>query len=77
MAILYRITDTFLTFYLVKGISVYSTNLLNPTRGQMVENCMFVLAVVTVIFVLVHQFLDWKKEKPIDTSYKNKPEKDV
>ncbi len=50
-----------LTFYLVQGISVYSGNLLNPTRGKMAENGMIVLAVVTTIFILTQLFLDWKR----------------
>lgn len=52
-----------LTFYLVQGISVYSGNLLNPTRAKMAENGMFVLAIVTAIFILVHLYLNWKKVK--------------
>lgn len=52
-----------LTYLLVQGISVYSTNLLNPTRGQMAENCMVVLAVVTTIFVLGRYIYDWKKKR--------------
>lgn len=40
-----------ITFYFVQGISVYSGNLLNPTRAKMAENGMIVLAVVTFIFV--------------------------
>ncbi len=50
-----------LTYFLVKGISVYSTNLLNPTRGQMAENGMFVLAVVTAVYVVGKLIYDWKK----------------
>lgn len=50
-----------ITIYLAQGISVYSTNLLNPTRAKMAENGMFVLAVVTFIFVLLHLIRDRKK----------------
>lgn len=52
-----------LTLYLVQDISVYSNSLLNPTRAKMTENGMFVLAAVTVVFVAVHLFLDWKKKR--------------
>lgn len=50
-----------LTFYLVQGISVYSGNLLNPTRGKMAENGMIILAVVTMMFIVTQLFLDWKR----------------
>ncbi|MBY0538529.1 hypothetical protein K2P47_04005 [Patescibacteria group bacterium] len=52
-----------ITLYLVQGISVYSGNPLNPTRAQMAENGMFVLAVVTTLFVLMQLYLSWKKIK--------------
>jgi len=60
---LFYIAPIFLliTFMLVRGISVYSTNLLNPTRGQMAENCMVVLAVVTAVYVVGKLIYDWKK----------------
>lgn len=51
-----------LTLYLVQGISVYSGNLLNPTRAQMAENGMVVLAVVTVVFVVGHLLRDRRKK---------------
>ncbi|MBP6924319.1 MAG: hypothetical protein KBB78_02000 [Candidatus Pacebacteria bacterium] len=52
-----------LTFFLVQGISVYSTNLLNPTRAKMAENGMMLLAVVTVVFVIGHAIYDRRKKK--------------
>lgn len=51
------------TYFLVSGISVYSTNLLNPTRGQMAENCMVVLAVVSVFFVVGRVIYEMRKKK--------------
>ena len=53
----------FLTFVIVQGISVYSSNLLNPTRAQMVENCMIVLSVITVLFVVYQLVSIWRKGK--------------
>ncbi len=51
------------TINIVRGISVYSGNLLNPTRDKMAENCMVVLGAVTIIFVASHLLYDWKKKK--------------
>lgn len=53
-----------LTWYLVQGISVYSSNLLNPTRAKMAENGMMLLAVITVVFVIGHLIYDRRKKKP-------------
>jgi hypothetical protein len=52
-----------LTIYLVQGISIYSGNLLNPSRGQMAENGMILLAAITVVFVVGHLVYDWRKKK--------------
>jgi hypothetical protein len=52
-----------LTWYLVQGISVYSSNLLNPTRAKMAENGMMLLAAVTVVFVIGHLVYDRRKNK--------------
>ncbi|MEK7462659.1 MAG: hypothetical protein AAB618_03730 [Patescibacteria group bacterium] len=52
-----------LTFFLVQGISVYSSNLLNPTRAQMAENGMTLLAIITAIFVAGHLIYGWRKNK--------------
>lgn len=52
-----------LTYFLVQGISVYSSNLLNPTRAKMAENGMMFLALVTVIFVSSHLIYEWRKKK--------------
>ena len=57
-----------LTWYLVQGISVYSSNLLNPTRAKMAENGMMLLAGVTVVFVLAHLIYDWHKKKMSKTA---------
>ena len=57
-----------LTWYLVQGISVYSSNLLNPTRAKMAENGMMLLAVVTVIFVVGHLIYDRRKKKAMPTA---------
>lgn len=54
-----------LTWYLVQGISVYSSNLLNPTRARMAENGMMLLAGITVVFVVGHLLYDRRKKKPI------------
>lgn len=51
-----------LTYFLVQGISVYSGNLLNPTRAQMAENGMIVLAVITAVFVVISLLLDRKNK---------------
>ena len=52
-----------LTWYLVQGISVYSSNLLNPTRAKMAENGMMLLALITVVFVIGHLVYDRRKKK--------------
>ena len=52
----------FLTYFLVQGISVYSSNFLNPTRAQMAENGMLLLAGVTVAFVIGHLIYARKKK---------------
>ena len=52
----------FLTYYLVQGISVYSNNLLNPTRAKMAENGMIALAVVTIVFLIGHLIYDRRKK---------------
>jgi hypothetical protein len=52
-----------LTWYLVQGISVYSSNLLNPTRAKMAENGMILLAAITVVFVIGHLIYDRRKKK--------------
>ncbi|MCA9358873.1 hypothetical protein KC926_01555 [Candidatus Kaiserbacteria bacterium] len=52
-----------LTHYLVQDISVYSGNLLNPTRAKMAENGMYVLVIVTIIFVIGHMVYDYRKNK--------------
>lgn len=57
-----------LTFFIVRGISVYSGNLLNPTRAKMAENGMMLLAVVTSIFVVTHLILNWRKKKSAPSS---------
>lgn len=49
-----------LTYFLVASISVYSGSVLNITRGQMAENGMIGLALVTAVFVLVHCLSDWR-----------------
>jgi len=51
------------TFILVSNISVYSNNILNPTRAKMAENGMFVLAVATAILIVVHFGLRWLKSR--------------
>jgi hypothetical protein len=51
-----------LTYFLVQGISVHSGNLLNPTRAEMAENGIFVLAVTTAIFVIGHLIYDRRKK---------------
>ncbi len=51
-----------LTYFLVQGTSVYSGNLLNPTRAQMAENGMIVLAVITVVVVVISLLLDRKNK---------------
>jgi hypothetical protein len=50
-----------LTYYLVQGISVYSGNLLNPTRAKMAENGMVALVVVTGLFVIGHLIYERRK----------------
>jgi hypothetical protein len=55
-----------LTYVLVSGISVYSGNLLNPTRAQMAENCMILLAVVTALLVIGYLLYDWKRSERIN-----------
>ena len=57
-----------LTWYLVQGISVYSSNLLNPTRANMAENGMMLLAVITVVFVIGHLIYDRRKKKAMPTA---------
>jgi hypothetical protein len=52
-----------LTWYLVQGISVYSSNLLNPTRAKMAENGMMLLAAITVVFAIGHLVYDRQKKK--------------
>lgn len=52
-----------LTFFLVQGISVYSGNLLNPTRAKMAENGMFVLAVLTALLIIGHLISDWRNKR--------------
>ena len=52
-----------LTIYLIQDISVYSGNLLNPTRAKMAENMMIILALVTVVFVAINLFINWRKNK--------------
>lgn len=52
-----------LTFFLVQGISVYSSNLLNPTRAKMAENGMILLAILTIVFVIGHIIYDWRKRQ--------------
>jgi hypothetical protein len=52
-----------LTYYLVQGISVYSGNLLNPTRAKMAENGMLLLASITAVFVIGHLIYDKRKKR--------------
>lgn len=52
-----------LTYFLVQGISVYSSNLLNPTRAKMAENGMMLLAIVSIVFVAGHLVYEWRKRK--------------
>lgn len=51
-----------LTYFIVQGISVYSGNLLNPTRAKMAENGMVFLAVVTIVFVAGQLIYDKRKK---------------
>lgn len=48
-------------YYLVQSVSVFSGNLLNPTRAQMAEDGMIVLSGITIVFVLGYLVYDWKK----------------
>jgi hypothetical protein len=49
-----------LTIFLVQNISIYSSGVLHISRGKMAENGMFVLGVVTIIFVVGHLIYDRK-----------------
>jgi hypothetical protein len=53
-----------ITFWLVSNISPKSGFLLNPSRAQMMVQCMMVLVFLTTLFVGGHLFYDWRKGKP-------------
>jgi hypothetical protein len=50
-----------LTILLVQNISIYSSGIMQASRGKMAENGMFVLGVITIIFVVTHLIYDRKK----------------
>ncbi len=50
-----------ITFFLVIDISVYSSNVMQITRASMAQFGMYVLAAVTIVFVLGHLLYDYKK----------------
>ena len=54
-----------ITYFLVQGISVHSSNLLNPTRAQMAANSMVVLAVLTAVLIIGQQVAQRRKKKAL------------
>lgn len=50
-----------LTIFLVQNISIYSSGIMQISRGKMAEDGMIVLGIVTIIFVFGHLIYDKKK----------------
>lgn len=52
-----------LTVFLVQNISIYSSGIMQMSRGKMAENGMIVLGVITIIFGVGHLIIDRKKSR--------------